>query len=258
MTWKIIAAICSSGLIIAGAAALAFAPTESGPSLSNSTTATTTTSPPTTMPRPPGYMGGYRQKTRGWLSQPRDAARVAQHMLVRLEVVTGNLRVHRTFQKETQHRVVREIRLVEREHRCPVGLFLELVIALGAGPQRLAHRDVARQLVQIRLGHGLPGSSLAARQQVFGHLENARAHQTLAGVVALVENLHAARRPLKDPRFGRVRWHWRMQHPPHPSRRRVDMESHCVGLHYGSPQVFQTVTVSAGGREAGRKSVPIV
>jgi hypothetical protein len=57
-TWKILAAISSSGLIIAGAAALAFLPTESGPALSNSTT-TSTTTPPSTMPRSPGYMGGY-------------------------------------------------------------------------------------------------------------------------------------------------------------------------------------------------------
>lgn len=41
-----------------------------------------------------------------------------------------------------------------------------------------------------------------------------------------------------------------------------NVESHGVGLHHGSPtgcfQVSQYVTVSAGGRVAGRKSVPIV
>jgi hypothetical protein len=59
MTWKLFAAICSSGLIIAGAAALAFAPAESGPSLSNSTTTPTTTTSQTNAPRSPGYVGGY-------------------------------------------------------------------------------------------------------------------------------------------------------------------------------------------------------
>jgi len=59
MNWKIFAAACSSGLIIAGAAALAFVPTESGPALSNSTTTTSTTTPPSTMQHSPGYMGGY-------------------------------------------------------------------------------------------------------------------------------------------------------------------------------------------------------
>jgi len=59
MTWKILAAVCSSGLIIAGAVALASVPREAGPALSNSTTTTSTTTPPSTMPRSPGYMGGY-------------------------------------------------------------------------------------------------------------------------------------------------------------------------------------------------------
>jgi hypothetical protein len=59
MTWKIFLAICSSGLIIAGAAVLALLPTESGPALSNSTTTTSTTTPPSTMQQSPGYMGGY-------------------------------------------------------------------------------------------------------------------------------------------------------------------------------------------------------
>jgi hypothetical protein len=59
MMWKIFAAVCSSGLIIAGAAALAFAPGDSGPSLSNSTTTPTTTTTSATMSNSPGYMGGY-------------------------------------------------------------------------------------------------------------------------------------------------------------------------------------------------------
>ncbi|HZN81927.1 MAG TPA: hypothetical protein VFC01_19895 [Mycobacterium sp.] len=59
MMWKIFAAVCASGLIIAGAAALAFAPADSGPSLSNSTTTPTTTTTSATMPNSPGYMGGY-------------------------------------------------------------------------------------------------------------------------------------------------------------------------------------------------------
>ena len=58
MMWKIFAAVCASGLIIAGAA-LAFAPADSGPSLSNSTTTPTTTTTSATMPNSPGYMGGY-------------------------------------------------------------------------------------------------------------------------------------------------------------------------------------------------------
>src|SRR3984957_1100896 len=49
-----------------------------------------------------------------------------------------------------------------------------------------------------------------------------------------------------------------MQHPPHLPRGCIDVESHGVGLHQYSPQVFQKVIVSAGGRAAGRKSVPIV
>jgi hypothetical protein len=59
MSWKILAAVCSSGLIIAGAAALAFVPGNTGPLLSNSTTTTSTTTPPSTMQHSPGYMGGY-------------------------------------------------------------------------------------------------------------------------------------------------------------------------------------------------------
>jgi hypothetical protein len=60
MTWKIFAAVCSSGLIITGAAAaVALAPGDSGPSLSNSTTTPTTTTTSATMPNSPGYMGGY-------------------------------------------------------------------------------------------------------------------------------------------------------------------------------------------------------
>src|ERR1700730_1476074 len=49
-----------------------------------------------------------------------------------------------------------------------------------------------------------------------------------------------------------------MQYPPHLPRGCIDVESHGVGLHQDSPQVFQKVIVAAGGREAGRKSLPIV
>jgi hypothetical protein len=59
MSWKIFAAVCSSGLIIAGAAALGSVPGNTGPPLSNSTTTTSTTTPPSTMQHSPGYMGGY-------------------------------------------------------------------------------------------------------------------------------------------------------------------------------------------------------
>ncbi|AGB23784.1 hypothetical protein Mycsm_03489 [Mycobacterium sp. JS623] len=59
MTWKILAATCSSGLIIAGAVAFASLPTDSGPALLNSTTTTSTTTPPSTMSHSPGYVGGY-------------------------------------------------------------------------------------------------------------------------------------------------------------------------------------------------------
>jgi hypothetical protein len=59
MVWKILAAACSSALIIAGAVAFALAPRDSGPALLNSTTTTSTTTPPSTMTHSPGYMGGY-------------------------------------------------------------------------------------------------------------------------------------------------------------------------------------------------------
>src|SRR5271166_6858454 len=89
------------------------------------------------------------------LGQSPHLAGVAERVLVRLEVVARNPRVHRTLEEETQHRVVGVIRLVECQHRGAVGLFLELVVALGAGPQRRPDCHIARQLVDLRLGHGL-------------------------------------------------------------------------------------------------------
>ncbi|HTH86613.1 hypothetical protein [Mycobacterium sp.] len=59
MNWKILAAICSAVLIIAGATVVARTSSEPGPSLSHSTATTSTTTPPSTMQRSPGYMGGY-------------------------------------------------------------------------------------------------------------------------------------------------------------------------------------------------------
>jgi hypothetical protein len=56
---KLFATSCLAGLIIVGAAVLAHAaanPSESGPSMSNSTTPTTTTTAATNAPR---YPGGY-------------------------------------------------------------------------------------------------------------------------------------------------------------------------------------------------------
>jgi hypothetical protein len=60
MKQKLFAVGCLAGLIIAGAAAVAYTapnPTESGPSLSNSTTTPTTSTTPTNAPRPPVHSG---------------------------------------------------------------------------------------------------------------------------------------------------------------------------------------------------------
>jgi hypothetical protein len=63
MKRKLFAASCLAGLIIAGAAAVAYTapnPRESGPSLSDSTTTSTTSTTPTTSPnapRPPVHSG---------------------------------------------------------------------------------------------------------------------------------------------------------------------------------------------------------
>src|ERR1700751_638811 len=126
-------------------------------------------------------------------------------MLVGLQVVARNCGVHRTFEKETQHRVVGVIRLVKGEYSGAVRLFLEFVVALCAGPEASPDRHITRQFVLLRLGPGLPGPPLSARQQILGDSEHARAYQTLAGVVAFVEDLHTARWPFEDPRAGRVR-----------------------------------------------------
>ncbi len=199
------------------------------------------------------------------LGQSRDGACEAQRVLIGVEVVARDFRVHGTFEKETQHRVICVIRLVEREHRCAVGLFLEFVIAVGARPQRRADRDVPRQLVELAFGHRFKRPPLAPRQQILGHLEDAGADKALSGLVAFMEDLHAARGPFEDPRSWRVRRHRGMQHAPHPSRRCIDVESHGVGLHQcyllfaqALIGVSRKVMLSAGGREAGRKSVPIV
>src|ERR1700739_1557155 len=94
--------------------------------------------------------------------QSLDPAGVAKRSLVRLNVVARDLCVHRTFEKETQHRVIGVIRLMESEHGGAVGLLLELVIPLGTRPQRLADRDVPRQFVELGLGHRFPRPPLAA------------------------------------------------------------------------------------------------
>jgi hypothetical protein len=60
MKRKLFAASCLAGLIIAGAATVAYTapnPRESGPSLSNSTTTSTTPTPSTNAPRPPVHSG---------------------------------------------------------------------------------------------------------------------------------------------------------------------------------------------------------
>jgi hypothetical protein len=57
MKRKLFAVSCLAGLIIAGAAAVVYNPSESGPTLSNSTTTSTTPTTPTNAPRPPGHMG---------------------------------------------------------------------------------------------------------------------------------------------------------------------------------------------------------
>lgn len=62
--------------------------------------------------------------------------------------------------------------------------------------------------------------------------------RALAG---FVEDFHAAGGSLEDGR----QW-------------RADTDPHHVGPHQPSPQLSQNVIVSAGGRAAGRKSVPIV
>jgi hypothetical protein len=60
MKRKLFAASCLAGLIIACSAAVAYTapnPSESGPSLSNSTTTSTTPTTSTNAPRPPGHVG---------------------------------------------------------------------------------------------------------------------------------------------------------------------------------------------------------
>src|ERR1700721_1392313 len=66
------------------------------------------------------------------LSQAPHLAGVAERMLIRLEVVPRNLRVHRAFEEDAQHRVVGVIGLVKGQHGGAVGLLLELVIPLCA------------------------------------------------------------------------------------------------------------------------------
>src|SRR5690349_9101221 len=90
------------------------------------------------------------------LGEPPYATGVPERVFVGLEVVARNPRVHQAFEEEAQHRVVGVIRLVERQHGRAVGLLLERVISLGARPQRGTDGHIARQLVELGLGHRLP------------------------------------------------------------------------------------------------------
>src|SRR5271156_1376562 len=111
------------------------------------------------------------------LGQSLDRSDIAERVLVNVDGVARNLCVDGSFEKETQQRVERVIRLMEGDHGGAVGLFLEFVVALSARPQRLPDRDIARQLAHRRLGDRLPRAPFATRPQVLGHGEDAGADE---------------------------------------------------------------------------------
>src|ERR1700743_1114522 len=170
----------------------------------------------------PFHTIGPRNRARQGSGQPANLAGVAERVLVSIQVVPRDLRVHRTFQEKTQHRIVSVIGLVEGQHRGAVRLLVELVVALGARPQRRADRHVTRQFVELGLGDGLPRSCSTAGQQVLGHFEYAGADQSLAGLVALVEDFHAAGGPFEHPGALRARRRRRGEDPPAFSWGRLD------------------------------------